>query len=118
MYEAFCFIMPNINEENIDVLISKFEKKIKENGGEMEKVEKQGIKKLPFVFGKHKRIKEALLLFIKFKGDGKTVTALKDMFRIQEEVIRHLIARAKKEAVQEAEAPVVFPEMEKPSGQP
>ncbi len=110
-YDAICVLSPGLAEEKIDALILKFEKKIKDGGGEVEKTEKWGMRKLQFVFKKHKGFKDGFFLLIKFSGEGKSVSALRDIFRIQEEVIRHIITCVVEEVIPGAEEAVVFPEM-------
>ena len=93
-YEAICVFNPSTAEDKIETILSKFEKKIKDNEGEVEKVEKWGQKRLAFEFKKHKGIKDGYYVLINLKGTGKTVSALRDAFRIQEEIIRHSIIKA------------------------
>jgi len=94
-YEALFALAPNLTEEKVESLLSRFEKRVKDHGGELVKCEKWGSKKLPFTFQKHKALKEAFYVLLAFKGTGETVNSLRDAFRIQEEVIRHLILRAR-----------------------
>jgi small subunit ribosomal protein S6 len=101
-YEALFALVPNLTEEKVENLLSRFEKRVKDHGGELVKCEKWGSKKLPFTFQRHKALKEAFYVLLVFKGTGETVNSLRDAFRIQEEVIRHLILRAK-----EAELPLI-----------
>jgi len=102
-YEALCAFDPRVAEDKLDALIAKFEKKIKDNEGEITKIEKWGVKRIPFTFSRHKGLKEANYVVIKFSGGGPAVNVLKENFRIQEEVIRHIITKAKepKEAKEE-----------------
>ena len=117
-YDAIFVLIPGLPEEKIDSLIARFEKKLKDNGGEAQKTEKWGIKRLNFEFKKHKGIKEGFYVLMTFQGGGKAISALRDALRLQEEVIRHIITRAMEAPI--SEEAVVFPEMtaEQPSGQP
>ena len=94
-YDALCAFDPRIAEDKLEPLLARFEKKITDNEGEIINIEKWGLKRLPFTFSKHKDIKEANFILIKFKGGGNAVNALRDMFRIQEEIVRHVITREK-----------------------
>jgi len=103
-YDAVCIFSPLTAEDKIDALLNKFEKRIKDQAGEVLKVEKWGIRKLPFTLSRHKKLKEGYYVLIVFSGSGATVTALRDIFRVQEEIVRHLITQAGK-----VEAPAVEP---------
>ncbi|HTY13619.1 MAG TPA: 30S ribosomal protein S6 [Candidatus Omnitrophota bacterium] len=118
-YDAIIALVPSLNEEKVDGLVSRFEKRIKDNGGEVQKVEKWGMKRLNYEFKNHKGIKDGFYILIAFSGSGKAVTALRDTLRLQEEVIRQMITRAEEEAPAAEEA-VVFPDIsaEQPSGKP
>jgi small subunit ribosomal protein S6 len=113
-YEAIIVLTPALGDDKIDALMARFEKKIKDGGGELIGIEKWGRKKLNFVFQKHKNLKEGFYVLINFKGAGSTVTSLRDAFRVQEEVIRHQIARAQVREAAPAPEEVVFPSDIKP----
>jgi small subunit ribosomal protein S6 len=117
-YDAIFVLAPGLPEEKTDSLLAKFEKKIKDNGGEIQKTEKWGLKRLNFEFKKHKGIREGFYVLLKFAGSGKAVLALRDTLRLQEEVIRQIITCAEEETA--PEEAVVFPEIsvEQPGGQP
>ncbi|MFA4967417.1 MAG: 30S ribosomal protein S6 [Candidatus Margulisiibacteriota bacterium] len=110
-YDAIFVLAPGLAEEKIDALLAKFEKKLKDNDGEIEKIEKWGLKKLNFEFKKHKGVKDGFYILMTFKGGGKAVSALRELLRIQEEVIRQIITLAKEIQVPSAEEAVVFPEI-------
>jgi len=119
-YEALFALIPNLTEEKVGNLLSRFEKRVKDYGGELIKYEKWGNKKLPFTFQKHKTLKEAFYLLMVFKGTGETVNALRDAFRIQEEVVRYLIVRAEEAELPLIEEPILPAEVieEESLGQP
>ncbi|MBI5699132.1 30S ribosomal protein S6 [Candidatus Saganbacteria bacterium] len=113
-YEAIIVLTPALGDDKIDALLSRFEKKIKDGGGELGSIEKWGRKRLNFIFQKHKNLKEGFFVLLNFKGVGSTVTSLRDAFRVQEEVVRHQIARATARESAPAPAEVVFPADIKP----
>jgi small subunit ribosomal protein S6 len=110
-YDAIFVLAPGLTEEKIDALLAKFEKKLKDNGGEVEKTEKWGLKKLNYEFKKHKGVKDGFYVLMTFNGGGKAVAALRELMRLQEEVIRQIITLAKEESAPGAEEAVVFPEI-------
>jgi small subunit ribosomal protein S6 len=120
-YDAIFVLAPGLSEEKVDSLLAKFEKKIKDNGGEITRTEKWGQKRLNYEFKRYKGVKEGFYILMTFTGEGKTVSVLRETLRLQEEVMRQIITCVKEEAPAAAEeAAVVFPEIsqEQPSGQP
>jgi small subunit ribosomal protein S6 len=119
-YDAIFVLAPGLSEEKLDSLLAKFEKKVKDNGGEVQKIEKWGQKRLNFEFKRYKGGKEGFYILMTFSGEGKTVSVLRESLRLQEEVMRQIITCVKEEALPGPEEAVVFPEMtqEQPSGQP
>lgn len=98
-YEAVVIVRSNLNDEKIEALTKRFEKKIVDNGGEFIKFEKMGHRRLPYRFQQYRSDKDGIYLLIKFKGEGKSVFALRNDFRIQEDIIRHLIAKIPEEQI-------------------
>lgn len=117
-YEALIVVRALLTDEKVDALLTRFEKKIADNGGELEKTEKMGQRRLPFRLNKHKNDKEGLYVLIKFKGEGSLVNILKEDFRIQEDVIRHMVTRVPEPVEVVVEEPVVPAAQEGISGQP
>ena len=103
-YEAVCVLNPQLEEEKIDSIIDKLEKKIKSAGGEVEKVSRWGKKKLAFEFKKFKGLEEGYYFLINFKGGKEINQELERLLKITEGVIRHLIVVAP-----EAQPPVKEP---------
>lgn len=122
-YEALLILNPRTAEEKIDAILVRLQKRITDNGGEIVKVNKKGIKKLAFTFSKHKRIKDGFFAEIEFKGPGKASQSLMALLRLQEEIIRHMVT-VKEEILQEELEAEIVPEETKPaegeavSGQP
>lgn len=120
-YEAVVILKANLTEERIGALISRFEKKIGDSGGEFIQADKLGQKRLPYRLSKHKNEKDGLYLLLKFKGEGKTSSVLTDDFRVQEDVIRHMVvlAPAPLKVIAEEAVVAAVPEAgEEISGQP
>ena len=107
-YDAICIFSPFTADDKIEALLAKFEKRIKDQTGEVLKVEKWGTRKLPFTLSRHKKLKEGYYVLINFSGSGATVTSLRDAFRVQEEIVRHMITQSEK--VEAPAAEPAFPE--------
>lgn len=104
-YDAICIFDPRIKEEKLGAILSKFEKVIKEGGGEVEKMDKWGLKKLAFTFKKTKGLKEGYYILINFKGSAKITLELQNILRVTEDVIRFIITRATAKELEAFQAP-------------
>ena len=86
-YEVMCVINPQLEEEAIDALVSKYSEIITTNGGEIEKVEKWGKRRLAYAI---ERITEGYYVLTLFKAPSEVCQEL-ERLRIDEEIIRYLI---------------------------
>ncbi|MGI5853501.1 MAG: 30S ribosomal protein S6 [Bacillota bacterium] len=87
-YEVMCVINPQLEEEAIDALVSKYSEIITTNGGEIEKVEKWGKRRLAYAI---ERITEGYYVLTLFKAPSEVCQELERLLRIDEEIIRYLI---------------------------
>ena len=97
MYETTFISVPELSEQDYRKLTSKFEKLIKDFGGEIINVEHWGQKKLAFDIGKHTN---AWYTFIEFKAPRTFISKLKLEFGYDETIIRHLTVGLEKYAVE------------------
>jgi small subunit ribosomal protein S6 len=67
-YEVMCVINPQLEEEAIDALVSKYSEIITTNGGEIEKVEKWGKRRLAYAI---ERITEGYYVLTLFKAPSE-----------------------------------------------
>ena len=93
-YELTLIFDTNLGEERIDAMVAKVEDKIKAGAGEIEKVEKWGIKKLASMMKKAKRLTQAYYVLIRFKGMPALPGELKAYLKVSEHVLRYYLTRA------------------------
>lgn len=98
-YEAILILNPRITDEKFETTVSRLKKKITDSEGEVIKVNRQGVKKLPFTFQRHKKLKDGLYVAVDFKGVGKTSESLVSFLRLQEEIVRFMITIKEEEPV-------------------
>jgi small subunit ribosomal protein S6 len=92
-YEAIVALNASLEKEKIDTIIGKFQNKIKSSNGTVEKTDHWGLRRLPFVLKKHKKLKEAYYVYILFNGETTIPQQLRNLFRVTEEVIRFSIIK-------------------------
>ncbi len=90
-YEMLYILSTEISDEERDAIISKFEKLVSENGGNVEKVDKWGAKKLVYPIN-YKT--EGYYVLMTFESDTTLVAEIKRIAGITDGVMRRLITKA------------------------
>jgi small subunit ribosomal protein S6 len=106
-YELVLIIDPNVGEEKGNAVVTKIEEKIKSLGGQVDKTDKWGIRRLASMIKSAKRLKQAYYVLVRFQAEPTVPAQLRSMMKVMEEVIRSNIARAVEVPVAEIEgAPI------------
>ncbi|HAH97199.1 MAG TPA: 30S ribosomal protein S6 [Firmicutes bacterium] len=87
-YEVMFIIAPSLEEEAIEAAIAKYSDIITTNGGEIEKVEKWGKRRLAYDID---RITEGYYVLTLFQSPSSVCQELERLLRIDEEILRYLI---------------------------
>jgi len=90
-YEAMFILRPDLEEEKVAEIMDRFRTLLENRGGEVTRLEKWGKRRLAYEI---QRLREGLYVIFKFKGNNEIVQELDRIFKISDEVIRHLIVRA------------------------
>ena len=88
-YEVM-YIMKTRNEERKDEVVSKFENTIKENGGNVEKSDIWGTKRLAYTIQDEEF---GIYVLTTFEAEAMAVKELDRKLRQDEEIMRHMIIR-------------------------
>jgi small subunit ribosomal protein S6 len=102
-YELFVLIDSALGEEKIDGILSKIEKKIKELGGEIQKVDRWGNRKLASEIKKAKNVKYAYYVLIYFKAESLVPADLLKYLKFTENILRYSLIRAQEKSLEEIE---------------
>ena len=89
-YEVIFILRPDLDEEQNTEVIEKFKTLIESHGGEILKLDKWGKRKLAYEV---KKFREGLYVLIQMKAESKVATELDRVFKITDEVLRHMIIR-------------------------
>lgn len=89
-YETLYIIRPELDEEQTNAVLEKFKSLIENNGGEVTKLDKWGKRRLAYEI-KHNR--EGYYALMEFNGEAETAAELDRVFRITDEVLKHMIVR-------------------------
>ncbi|MBO7368802.1 MAG: 30S ribosomal protein S6 [Clostridia bacterium] len=89
-YEMLYIIASEITDEAKEAVIAKFEKIVTESGGNVEKIDKWGTKKLAYPID-YKA--EGYYVLMTFEADPTLNKELERVAGISDEVIRHMITK-------------------------
>jgi len=89
-YEAMFILRPDLEEEKVAEIMDRFRALVENRGGEVTKLEKWGKRRLAYEI---QHLWEGLYIILRFKGNTEIVQELDRVFKISDEVIRHMIVR-------------------------
>ena len=90
-YEMLYILSTELSDEAKEEIIAKFESVVKENGGNVEKVDKWGVKKLAYPINYKE---DGYYVLMTFECDVNLITELKRVARITDGILRRLITVA------------------------
>lgn len=89
-YETMYVVKPTLDEEAVDAVAKRVDDQIAGVGGSVDKTEKRGRKRLAYEV---KDFKDGFYVLTEFKADANQITELERLFRLNDDVIRHIIIR-------------------------
>ncbi len=103
-YENIVIFDPSLNEESLDQSISSVTNLISQNGGEILKIDRWGLRKLAYELNKRK---QGIYVLFLFKVPSEFIKKLESYYRLQDTVVKFMIIKlGKKElAALESQAP-------------
>ncbi len=97
-YEHTFIAKQDLQESQVQKVISKYEEIIKKNSGKIIKMEDWGLRNLSFNIRNNKK---GFYYHFKIEGEGKTVEELERAENIDEDIIRYLTVKVKKHDLNE-----------------
>lgn len=88
-YEVI-FIMKPADEESISATVAKFETLINNNGGNVDKIDRWGKRRLAYEVKDHS---EGIYALIYFTAEPKAVFELDRVMKISDDILRHMIVK-------------------------
>ncbi|MGC8784326.1 MAG: 30S ribosomal protein S6 [Armatimonadota bacterium] len=89
-YEAMYLVHPSVDEERLAEIIARYNQVVESAGGVIEHSGKWDHRRLAYPINK---VQEATYVLMYFRADPQVPAELDRLFRISDEVIRHLIVR-------------------------
>jgi small subunit ribosomal protein S6 len=90
VYETMYILRPDLNDEQVDQAIEKYQGFIKENGGEMIETQHRGKRRLAYEIN---RFREGIYVQMNYKDGGAAVASMERAMRLSEEVVRFLTVK-------------------------
>ena len=89
-YEIIFIVRPDVTEEDVDKLIAQMEGVVTGAGGQVEKVEKLGRRRLAYRVEKQR---EGIYVLFRLQGSGDTVKEFERRLKVLDTVIKYLTIR-------------------------
>jgi len=89
-YEIIFIVRPDVTEEDVDKLIAQMEGVVAGTGGQLEKVEKLGRRRLAYRVEKQR---EGIYVLFRLQGSGDTVKEFERRLKVLDTVIKYLTVR-------------------------
>ncbi len=89
-YEIVFILHPELEEDKINETVEKFKSLVVDNGGEITSLDKWGKRKLAYEIN---HIKEGYYVVSKFNSEPKVTNEIDRVFKISDNVVRHIIVR-------------------------
>lgn len=100
IYETMYILRPDLGDEVVDQIITKYQNLLKEQGIELLETQHRGKRRLAYEIQKQR---EGVYIQMNYQGNGKAIAVMERAMRLSEEVIRYLTVR-QEVAAEEAEA--------------
>ncbi|MDB4349604.1 30S ribosomal protein S6 [Omnitrophica bacterium] len=92
-YEGMFIIKPDMNEEELNKTVGSIEGTIVKNGGKVENSQKWARRQLAYGI---KKYKEGEYYLFDFEAEPKSILAMEDVYRLNENILRTLITAKEK----------------------
>ena len=93
-YESMLVLKPNLSKEETEKLLEKFEKTIKDQGGDIQKIDRMGKRRMAYEM---KKLAEGFYCLIQFAAPGTAIQELERQFRLEDDLVQDQTVRAPEE---------------------
>lgn len=98
-YEITYILRPTLEDADVDARVAAIGKIVTQHGGSVAAVEKLGKKRLAYEIAD---VREGTYVTMRFSSDGATAKELERQLKLHEDVIRELLVRLDKHALEAA----------------
>ncbi|KKJ01144.1 30S ribosomal protein S6 [Prochlorothrix hollandica] len=90
VYETMYILRPDINDDQVNQAIVKYQKILKDNDIEMLETQHRGKRRLAYPINNHR---EGIYVQMNYRGPGAAIALMERAMRISEDVIRYLTVK-------------------------
>jgi small subunit ribosomal protein S6 len=90
VYEAMLIVIPELDEEQVENTITRFQTIIERTGGEVRNVNHWGRRKLAYEID-HRP--DGVYAVMEFTAGERTLVELKRILRVSDDVVRHMVVK-------------------------
>lgn len=90
VYETMYILRPDLNDEQVDQAIAKYQTLIKDKGAEILETQHRGKRRLAYAIDKHR---EGVYIQMNYRAPGDVIAVMERAMRLNEEVIRYLTVK-------------------------
>ncbi|MBE9008363.1 30S ribosomal protein S6 [Fortiea sp. LEGE XX443] len=103
VYETMYILRPDLNDEQVDQAIAKYQTLIQEQGAENIEIQNRGKRRLAYEI---KKQRDGIYIQMNYTGPGNLIAPLERAMRLSEEVIRYLTIKQEVSEVAEEKVAV------------
>jgi small subunit ribosomal protein S6 len=100
VYETMYILRPDLNDEQVEQAIAKYENLVREQGGENIQIQNRGKRRLAYEIN---RQRDGIYIQLNYTGPGNIIAPLERAMRLSEEVIRYMTIKQEVKEVQAEE---------------
>jgi small subunit ribosomal protein S6 len=100
VYETMYILRPDLNDEQVEQAIAKYENLVREQGAENIQIQNRGKRRLAYEIN---RQRDGIYIQLNYTGPGNIIAPLERAMRLSEEVIRYLTIKQEVKEVQAEE---------------
>ncbi|MBW4500223.1 MAG: 30S ribosomal protein S6 [Scytonema hyalinum WJT4-NPBG1] len=100
VYETMYILRPDLNDEQVEQAIAKYENLVREQGGENIQIQNRGKRRLAYEIN---RQRDGIYIQMNYTGPGNIIAPLERAMRLSEEVIRYMTIKQEVKEVQAEE---------------
>jgi small subunit ribosomal protein S6 len=100
VYETMYILRPDLNDEQVEQAIAKYENLVREQGGDNIQIQNRGKRRLAYEIN---RQRDGIYIQLNYTGPGNIIAPLERAMRLSEEVIRYMTIKQEVKEVQAEE---------------
>lgn len=100
VYETMYILRPDLNDEQVEQAIAKYENLVREQGAENIQIQNRGKRRLAYEIN---RQRDGIYIQLNYTGPGNIIAPLERAMRLSEEVIRYMTIKQEVKEVQAEE---------------